>query len=106
MPIGKNDHRIPERVEASFTERPSNLDSLDGSLDDERDFLRIDNRAAVRDAPSKKRWWSSLGCGGACFRKQAGHRPVQLDGCDAPSRLRQLNSFDGSAPPARLSVRV
>eukprot|EP01043_Picozoa_sp_COSAG02_P080736 COSAG02_NODE_19348_length_886_cov_1.223634_1_plen_125_part_01 len=29
MPIGKNDHQLPVSVRDSFSERPSNLDSLD-----------------------------------------------------------------------------
>ena len=78
--IGKNDHQLPSRVEDSFAERPSNLESLD----DDSELAALDTTQASRVVPldaskpstATDAVWSAI-CSGNCFRRKTGHKELQ-----------------------------
>jgi|AACY02.11.fsa_nt_gi hypothetical protein len=74
MPIGKNDHQLPVSVRDSFSERPSNLDSLD----DDCEVSKMVSLEALNssDAEAEKKGWLATLC---CLRRRDGHRELERD---------------------------
>eukprot|EP01048_Picozoa_sp_COSAG05_P031415 COSAG05_NODE_11458_length_512_cov_1.353511_1_plen_84_part_01 len=78
--IGTNDHQLPERVQNSFAERPSNLGELE-SIDDDNELAALGSRVVPLDASMPKTargsFWGALCGGGNCFRRRFGHKELQ-----------------------------
>lgn len=79
MPIGKNDHQLPAPVRDSFSERPSNLDSLD----DDSEVSKMVSLEAINssDADAEKPGWLATLC---CLRRRPGHQ--ELNGGEFEAR--------------------
>ena len=69
--IGKNDHQLPATVRDSFSERPSNLDSLD----DDSEVSKMVSLEAINSSDSEveKRGWLATLC---CLRRREGHQEL------------------------------
>ena len=74
MPIGKNDHQLPATVRDSFSERPSNLDSLD----DDSEVSKMVSLESLNssDAEAEKRGWLAILC---CLRRRDGHQELDRE---------------------------
>jgi hypothetical protein len=67
--IGKNDHQLPAAVRESFSERPSNLDSLD----DDSEVSKMVSLETINSSEAEKKGWLASLC---CLRRGDGHHEL------------------------------